>query len=68
VTGSRSDPEIATLSATLRSKGVPDVPVHFDTDHVTVAIETYKLHAWQQIPDRRGKPVTIASDSAYSSL
>jgi hypothetical protein len=30
VTGSRSDPEIATLNATLRSKVVPDVPVRFD--------------------------------------
>jgi uncharacterized protein (TIGR02217 family) len=27
-----------------------DVPVRFDTDHVAVTIETYRLHAWQQIP------------------
>jgi uncharacterized protein (TIGR02217 family) len=27
-----------------------DVPVRFDTDHMAVTIETYLLHAWQQIP------------------
>lgn len=27
-----------------------DVPVRFDTDHMAVVIETYKLHRWQQIP------------------
>ena len=27
-----------------------DVPVRFDTDHMAVTIETYKLHHWQQIP------------------
>jgi uncharacterized protein (TIGR02217 family) len=27
-----------------------DVPVRFDTDHMAVTIESYKLHAWQQIP------------------
>ena len=27
-----------------------DVPVRFDTDHMAVTIETYRLHAWQQIP------------------
>jgi uncharacterized protein (TIGR02217 family) len=27
-----------------------DVPVRFDTDHIAVTIETYKLHRWQQIP------------------
>jgi uncharacterized protein (TIGR02217 family) len=27
-----------------------DVPVRFDTDHMAVTIETYKLHRWQQIP------------------
>jgi uncharacterized protein (TIGR02217 family) len=27
-----------------------DVPVRFDTDHMSVTIETYKLHRWQQIP------------------
>jgi hypothetical protein len=26
------------------------VPVRFDTDHMAVTIETYKLHTWQQIP------------------
>ena len=26
-----------------------DVPVRFDTDHMAVTIETYKLHRWQQI-------------------
>jgi hypothetical protein len=26
------------------------VPVRFDTDHMAVIIETYRLHAWQQIP------------------
>jgi hypothetical protein len=26
------------------------VPVRFDTDHMAVTIETYQLHAWQQIP------------------
>jgi uncharacterized protein (TIGR02217 family) len=27
-----------------------DVPARFDTDHMAVTIETYRLHAWQQIP------------------
>ena len=27
-----------------------DVPVRFDTDHMVVTIESYRLHAWQQIP------------------
>jgi uncharacterized protein (TIGR02217 family) len=27
-----------------------DVPVRFDTDQMAVTIETYQLHAWQQIP------------------
>lgn len=27
-----------------------DVPVRFDTDHMAVTIETYKLHRWQQVP------------------
>jgi uncharacterized protein (TIGR02217 family) len=27
-----------------------DVPVRFDTDHMAVTIETFKLHRWQQIP------------------
>jgi uncharacterized protein (TIGR02217 family) len=27
-----------------------DVPVRFDTDHMAVTVETYRLHAWQQIP------------------
>ncbi len=27
-----------------------DVPVRFDTDHMSVTIETYKLQRWQQIP------------------
>jgi uncharacterized protein (TIGR02217 family) len=27
-----------------------DVPARFDTDHMGVTIETYRLHAWQQIP------------------
>ena len=27
-----------------------DVPVRFDTDHMAVTIETYRLHNWQQIP------------------
>ena len=27
-----------------------DVPVRFDTDHLAVTIETYRLHNWQQIP------------------
>ena len=26
------------------------MPVRFDPDHTTVTIETYRLHAWQQIP------------------
>jgi uncharacterized protein (TIGR02217 family) len=26
-----------------------DVPVRFDTNHMAVTIETYKLHRWQQI-------------------
>jgi uncharacterized protein (TIGR02217 family) len=26
-----------------------DVPVRFDTDHMVVTIETYRLHNWQQI-------------------
>jgi hypothetical protein len=24
--------------------------VRFDTDHMAVTIESYRLHAWQQIP------------------
>ena len=27
-----------------------DVPVRFDTDHMAVTIETFRLHRWQQIP------------------
>ena len=27
-----------------------DVPVRFDTDHMAVTIESFKLHHWQQIP------------------
>jgi uncharacterized protein (TIGR02217 family) len=27
-----------------------DVPVRFDTDHMAVTIENYRLHNWQQIP------------------
>jgi uncharacterized protein (TIGR02217 family) len=27
-----------------------DVPVRFDTDHMAVTIESYRLHGWQQIP------------------
>jgi uncharacterized protein (TIGR02217 family) len=27
-----------------------DVPARFDTDHMAVTIETYRLHNWQQIP------------------
>ena len=27
-----------------------DVPVRFDTDHMAVTVESYRLHAWQQIP------------------
>jgi uncharacterized protein (TIGR02217 family) len=27
-----------------------DVPVRFDTDHMAVTIESYRLHTWQQIP------------------
>ena len=27
-----------------------DVPVRFDTDHMAVTIESYRLHAWRQIP------------------
>jgi hypothetical protein len=27
-----------------------DVPVQFITDHMAVIIESYRLHAWQQIP------------------
>jgi uncharacterized protein (TIGR02217 family) len=27
-----------------------DVPVRFDTDHMAVTIESFKLHRWQQIP------------------
>jgi uncharacterized protein (TIGR02217 family) len=27
-----------------------DVPARFDTDHMAVTIETYRLHRWQQIP------------------
>jgi uncharacterized protein (TIGR02217 family) len=28
-----------------------DVPVRFGTDHMAVTIETYRRHAWQQIPN-----------------
>jgi uncharacterized protein (TIGR02217 family) len=27
-----------------------DVPVRFDSDHMAVTIETFRLHRWQQIP------------------
>ena len=27
-----------------------DVPVRFDTDHMAITIETFRLHRWQQIP------------------
>jgi uncharacterized protein (TIGR02217 family) len=27
-----------------------DVPVRFDTDHMALTIESYRLHTWQQIP------------------
>jgi uncharacterized protein (TIGR02217 family) len=27
-----------------------DVTVRFDTDHMAVTIESYRLHNWQQIP------------------
>jgi uncharacterized protein (TIGR02217 family) len=27
-----------------------DVPARFDTDHMAVTVESYRLHAWQQIP------------------
>jgi uncharacterized protein (TIGR02217 family) len=27
-----------------------DVLVRFDTDHMAVTIESYRLHRWQQIP------------------
>ena len=27
-----------------------DVPVRFDTDHMAVTIESYRLHRWQPIP------------------
>jgi hypothetical protein len=26
------------------------VPVRFDTDHMAVTIETFRLHGWQLIP------------------
>jgi hypothetical protein len=26
------------------------VPIQFDTDHMAMTIETYRLHAWRQIP------------------
>jgi uncharacterized protein (TIGR02217 family) len=27
-----------------------DAPVRFDTDHMAVTIENFRLHRWQQIP------------------
>jgi Conserved hypothetical protein 2217 (DUF2460) len=42
-------PVIADLSSWLADVEF-DVPVRFDTDHMAVTIETYRLHAWQQIP------------------
>jgi uncharacterized protein (TIGR02217 family) len=27
-----------------------DVPMRFDTDQMAVTIQSYRLHAWQQIP------------------
>src|SRR5687768_751170 len=27
-----------------------DAPVRFDTDHMAVTVETFRLHRWQQIP------------------
>ena len=27
-----------------------DVPVRFDTDHMAMTIESYRLYNWQQIP------------------
>jgi hypothetical protein len=38
------------------------VPVRFDTDHMAVTIETYRLHAWQQIPDPRAQRLINAAD------
>jgi hypothetical protein len=35
-----------------------DVPMRFDTDQMAVTIETYRLHAWQQIPDRRAQDLS----------
>ena len=38
-----------------------DVPVRFDTDHMAVTIETYRLQAWQQISDCRAPGLTARS-------
>jgi uncharacterized protein (TIGR02217 family) len=27
-----------------------NLPVRFDTDHMAVTIESFKLHRWRQIP------------------
>ena len=35
-----------------------DVPVRFDTDHMAVTIESYRLHNWQPDPDRRAEGIT----------
>jgi hypothetical protein len=47
-----------------------DVPVRFGTDHMGVTIETYRLHAWQQIPNHGAQgivtPPAISSDRKKS--
>jgi hypothetical protein len=46
------------------------VPARFDTDHKAVTIETYKLHAWQEIPivELRGCAFLPASATAMTTL
>jgi uncharacterized protein (TIGR02217 family) len=39
-----------TLGVEVTADFAFDVPVRFDTDHMAVTIESYRLHAWQQIP------------------
>ena len=53
----RSTPRPGSSPSTAPAAGVEviadfefDVPVRFDTDHMAVTIESYRLHAWQQIP------------------
>ena len=44
------------------------VPVRFDTDHMAVTIESYRLHAWQQIPIVELEELILQLGSASEEL